>query len=346
MLNFYFICARGTHGGPEAIHQIVDEINNTTEYSAYVAYFQKQFVQEEKFKCFNVNYINLKDVPDRADTVLCAPETHTYFLRRYKKAKKVIVWLSLYHYLRNIKEEKYTYKERCKNLYCYNRFPKPFYPLYYIRDILQNKNHFKFDMDGIIHTQNCEYVRSFLKEHGVSDNNITFLDGPIRQEYFNINVFPKKENIIAYNPAKGAEAYIGYALEQIKRIDPNISFAPIKNLTVEGVKETLLKAKTYIDFGFFPGPEKLVKEAVLCRCNIITSDFGAAKNSEDILIPQEFKFCLDESPYIQVAELAVDMTENYENYRKYFTSYEQKIVSLKNGFEKAVKDFTDICGRL
>lgn len=258
MYNFYFICARGTHGGPEAIHQIVDKINNSTEHKAYAAYFQKQFVREEKFKSFNVNYIPLSEVPDSEDTVLCAPETHTYFLRRYKKARKVIVWLSLYHYLRNIKEEKYTFSERRKYLYSKNRFPWfPFYPLYYIRDVLQNKNHFKFDMEGIFHTQNCEYVRQFLKEHGVEDKNITFLDGPVRYEYFEIKDFPEKENIIAYNPAKGAEEYIPYAIEAIKKINPDLEFAPIKNLTVDGVRETLLKSKVYIDFGFFPAPRSL-----------------------------------------------------------------------------------------
>ena len=142
--EIYFLCARGTHGGPEAIHQIVDKINGCTCCKAYVAYFQKQFVREEKFKNFNVNYISIENVPDTQNTVLCTPETHTYYLRKFKNVHKVIVWLSLYHYLRNIKEEKYTFLERCKYIYPKNRFPWPAFPLYYIRDLLQNKKYFKF----------------------------------------------------------------------------------------------------------------------------------------------------------------------------------------------------------
>ena len=69
--EIYFLCARGTHGGPEAIHQIVDKINGCTCCKAYVAYFQKQFVREEKFKNFNVNYISIENVPDTQNTVLC-----------------------------------------------------------------------------------------------------------------------------------------------------------------------------------------------------------------------------------------------------------------------------------
>ena len=90
MKRFYFVCAKGTHGGPEAIHQIVDKINTSTDYIAYVAYFQKDFVREEKFSCFNVNYIKLKDVRDSNDIVICTPETHTYFLRKFKKAQKAV----------------------------------------------------------------------------------------------------------------------------------------------------------------------------------------------------------------------------------------------------------------
>ena len=80
--DFYFVCARGTHGGPEAIHQIVDKINTCTDCKAFVAYFQKQFVREEKFSSFNVNYVHIDSVPDTENTVICTPETHTYFLRK------------------------------------------------------------------------------------------------------------------------------------------------------------------------------------------------------------------------------------------------------------------------
>ncbi len=342
--EFYFLCARGTHGGPEAIHQIVDKINNCTDCKAYVAYFQKQFVPEEKFSNYNVNYINLKGVPDTENTVICAPETHTYFLRKYKYAHRVILWLSLYHYLRNLREEQYTFAEKCKYLYSNNRFPWPAYPLYYIRDILENKNHFKFDMDGILHTQNCEYVAEYLREHGVKESEMIYLDGPVRAEYFEDFKLPAKKNQIAYNPAKGAEEYAPLAIDAIKKLCPDTEFVAIKGMTVEQVREALLTSRVYLDFGFFPGPEKLVKEAVLCGCNIITSDRGAAKNDKDILIPSRFKFDMGTSPYEEIAKLAKAMLEKYDEYNKQFVPYMEKVKALNNDFERDVIAFVNKIG--
>lgn len=342
--EIYFLCARGMHGGPEAIHQIVDKINGCTCCKAYVAYFQKQFVREEKFKNFNVNYISIENVPDTQNTVLCTPETHTYYLRKFKNVHKVIVWLSLYHYLRNIKEEKYTFLERCKYIYPKNRFPWPAFPLYYIRDLLQNKKHFKFDMGGILHTQNCEYVAGYLREHGVKESDMMYLDGPVRAEYFENSERPPKKNQIAYNPGKGAEEYAPAVVEKIKKLCPDTEFIPIKGMTVAQVKETLLTSKVYLDFGFFPGPEKLVKEAALCGCNIITSDRGAAKNDKDILIPQDFKFNMETHPYAEIAELAKNMLEKYEEYNKLFAPYVEKIKTLNSNFERDVIAFVDRIG--
>lgn len=342
MKRFYFVCAKGTHGGPEAIHQIVDKINTSTDYIAYVAYFQKDFVREEKFSCFNVNYIKLKDVRDSNDIVICTPETHTYFLRKFKKAQKAVVWLSLYHYLRNIKESKYSFLERCKYLYPLNRFPWPVFPIYYLRDLLQNKKHFRFEKVQYIHTYNCEYVADFLRKNGIPASKMTFLDGPIRAEYFEEMQNIKKSNIIAYNPAKGAEKYAPRVIEEIKKISPDIEFIPIAGLTVSQVKESLLKAKVYLDFGFFPGPEKLVKEAVLCGCNIITSNIGAAKNKKDILISEEFKFDMENDSYAKIAKLACDMLYNYEKYNEKFIPYADMIKSLTENFENVVKEFVEL----
>ena len=340
--EFYFLCARGTHGGPEALHQIVDKINTVTKNKAYITYFQKDFVKEEKFKSFNVNYLHIKDVPDVDSVVLCATETNTYFFRRFKNTKKVMVWLSLYHYLRNIKESEYTFIERCKYLYSLNKYPWPAYPLYYLRDLLQNKKHFRFDMQDVIHTYNCEYVAEYLRNNGVKENEMLFLDGPIRTEYFQEMHAEEKKHIVAYNPAKGAEQYAPAVIEEMKKLDSTIEFIAISGLTVQQVKDALLKAKVYLDFGFFPGPEKLVKEAALCGCNIITSDRGAAKNDVDILIPKEFKFDMEKDDYKDIACLAYDMLKNYQNYIEMFDGYRNKIKTLSDNFEQVIENFTQM----
>lgn len=339
--EFYFLCVKGNHGGPEAIHQIVDKINSATPFQAHIAYFEKDFVPAEKFKCFNVDYIPLKEVPDSSETVLCISETHTFYFRRFKKAKKIMVWLSLNYYLKNIEEEGYSFSERCKKIYHRSRLPKPFYPLLFIRDkLLRQKKHFIFDMDDVRHTYNCKYVSDYLYKNGVKESDTVFLDGPVRQEYFESEKVAKTDTV-AYNPGKGAEQYADSVLKILTKDYPEFKIIPIKNMTVPQVKDTLLHAKVYFDFGFFPGPEKLVKEAALCGCNIITGLKGAAANDRDICIPNECKFDMDNCDPSAVAKAIAERAKNHEKYYNDYEPYRKFIRSLNDNFEKTVCDFAN-----
>ena len=339
--QFYFLCVGGTHGGPEAIHQIVDKINSTTDYSAHVVYFQKDFKPEEKFSHLRADYLPLSQVPDTKETVLCVSETHTYYLRKFKNAKKVIVWLSLDYYLRNIALQNSGFKEMCNLLYYRSRLPKPFYPLLFVRDrLFRKKKHFVFDMEDVLHTQNCEYVSAYLRQNGVKDGRMIFLDGPVRQEYFDLPKV-KKEDVAAYNPAKGAERYVGPVLDALGEKYPQLKLIPIKNMTVDEVRDTLLRAKVYFDFGCFPGPEKLVKEAALCGCNIITGIDGAAGNKKDILIRDECKIDVANTKACDVAKVIFERADRYEEFLSDYDNYRKHIKNLSDSFDKTVKDFVN-----
>ena len=343
--KFYFLCVNGTHGGPEAIHQIVDKINCATKYKAYVVYFEKGFTPQEKFKDFRVNYIPLCDVPDSVQTVLCAPETHTHYFRKFKNATKVMVWLSLDYYLRNIKEQSCNFTEACKMTYYRSRLPKPFYPLLFVRDrLFRKKKYFVFDDDTVLHTYNCEYVASFLRKKGVKQENTAFLDGPVRKEYFE-NLEYNKQNIIAYNPAKGAQNYIEPIIKALQSKYSDLKLVPIQNMSVKEVKKTFLRAKAYFDFGSFPGPEKLVKESALCGCNIVTGIFGAAKNDSDILIPKNCKIDVEKESAEKIADIIADRVYNYEKHFAEYDRYRAFIKNLNDTFEQTVINFTEFCNR-
>lgn len=94
-----------------------------------------------------------------------------------------------------------------------------------------------------------------------------------------------KKNIVAYNPRKGFEV-----TEQLIKLAPDIDWRPIENMTPAQVQQLLAQAKIYIDFGNFPGRERLPREAALSNCVVITGRRGAAANDIDINIPAEFKF--------------------------------------------------------
>src|SRR5690606_35158466 len=118
--------------------------------------------------------------------------------------------------------------------------------------------------------------------------NMLYLCGPIGEEYFEQDT-KRKKNIIAYNPAKGFE-FTSQIIKESEKRGLDIKFVPIKNLDTQDVIKLLSEAKVYIDFGYFPGPERIPREAVTLNVNIITSLSGSANNDIDVPIPRDYKF--------------------------------------------------------
>ena len=88
-----------------------------------------------------------------------------------------------------------------------------------------------------------------------------------------------RENLILYNPVKGMNV-----TNQIMNtcMGMDCTFIPIANMTHEQMRDLGLKAKIYIDFGNFPGRDKIHRELASCGCIIITGNEGAAANPIDV----------------------------------------------------------------
>ena len=54
-----------------------------------------------------------------------------------------------------------------------------------------------------------------------------------------------------------------------------VKFIPLRGLSREQLNDLFFKAKIYIDFGKFPGKDRLFREAALNNCCILTGKFGA-----------------------------------------------------------------------
>jgi hypothetical protein len=118
-----------------------------------------------------------------------------------------------------------------------------------------------------------------------------------------------------------------------------IKFVPISNMTRGEVIKTLLRAKVYIDFGHFPGPERIPKEAAILGCCVITGKRGSAAFFEDVPIPDEYKFEDREENIPKIIEKIRDCFENFEERYKDFDNYRQVI---KNEPQKFVEDLRRI----
>ena len=96
------------------------------------------------------------------------------------------------------------------------------------------------------------------------------------------------------------------------------------------------KVKLYVDFGNFPGPERLPKEAVYNGANILVAYKNAAKNDFDIAIPEQYKI-KDYNNEELVVKLIKEMLTNYDKQYNDFEKFRVQIDKLESNFIVAIK---------
>lgn len=311
-------------GGPETLHQTANLLasfgNKVGMY--YVQPHSK--VIPERFNNFDIEVV--EKIIDSPENILIVPETLTYVLGKYKKIKKCIWWLSVEKYFET--EPKYLVNWRLK----VHNLPKAFFPFLFCYFVAKKKiNFYRYNFEDkgeIFHLYNCEYAHKFLLDKGIADERTLYLCGPLNKSFFEMaNKIGKKKdrkNIILYNPKKGIE-FTKKIIDKVAEKNKDVIFVPIINMTPDQIAEIMSQSKIYIDFGEFPGPERIPREAVTMGCNIITSRNGAAENEIDVPIPEEMKYeTIEENLDIIVSRL-MDMLDNYENYYPKYDLYRDKV---------------------
>ncbi|WP_133014393.1 hypothetical protein [Clostridium cuniculi] len=331
-------------GGPETLHQLVDKLRNKG-YDAYIYYinFKNKEKEElpEKFKKYNVKIAKI--IEDSEDNVLVVPETNTEIIYRYKNIRKSIWWLSVDFYWKSSGRELAKWSPIFKKVNIDNVLGKSIHNILSVYKTIKYKKFKMFDIingkdkNKYFHMYNSEYGRKFLINHGIKEENMEYLCGPIDDKYIkDINIIKNKKNIVAYNPKKGKE-FSQILIEYVNSRNPEIEFVAIQNMSLEQVENLLEQSKVYMDFGYFPGPERIPREAVVSFCNIITSNLGSAKNKKDILIPDKFKFDLDTVDINLVYETIIKLIYNYKEYVNEFECYRKKVYEQKNLFSKNIE---------
>mgnify|MGYP003565710063 CR=1 FL=1 len=64
----------------------------------------------------------------------------------------------------------------------------------------------------------------------------------------------------------------------------------IEGLDAHGARKVLQRVNAYIDFGHFPGRDRLRREALHQQCGVVSGRRGASNFYEDSSIPNTFKF--------------------------------------------------------
>ena len=103
------------------------------------------------------------------------------------------------------------------------------------------------------------------------------------------------------------------------------------------IVDLMQKSKLYIDFGEFPGPERIPREAVLMGCNIITSTKGSAgANDIDVPIDRTLKIEAIDENINKIVSLIEDIINNYAKYYPMFNEYRRKVIEQPLIFEENI----------
>lgn len=316
-----FVCSPTiVTGGPELLHQLVDELRRI-RHEAYIVYypFDQTHQCPVTYQCYDAPQSQLIDEPD---VLVVIPETATWIGRQLKRARVAVWWLSVDNYLERRGESWLRdYLIHMKG------FVRP-------RNFSQRKMPIT-SMKKYIHFCQSEYARVFLACRGIYG---VMLTDYLSDLYLNGTdaVSPEdKKNIICFNPKKGIKR-----TDTLRRTYPEFKFVPIEDLNRDGVYELLCRSKIYMDFGNHPGKDRLPREAAMTGCCIITGLRGSALNSIDVPLPHGFK--LDDSGVGHIAAfgpLVHTVFANFTVVYRELAEYREKIAQEKVLFQKEVRDF-------
>ena len=316
--KIYILCPpNSATGGPEALHQlghILKEMNCDVKmlYSK-----RKSNPVHEFYKRYNVPY-TFKAI-DSANSIIVIPESMTNWIARFPLSDKKVWWLSLdfYAVLMNSREAK-------KN---------------WIRELIVPFKHkeYRFEKNPTVtHLNQSQRTKEFLLTKDL-ENPITYLCDYVTELFFenlpDINNF-QKENIITYNPKKGLDK-INPIMKQL----PQYKWVALQGMTRTEMRDTLRKAKLHVDFGYFPGRDKIPREALISGCCLLTGRDGTSGFPEDLGIPEKYKLQENEITPEIVTEKIVTIMENYSTVFNDYIPFRNFVMNEK---ERMIEDVSKI----
>ena len=336
--NIYiFAPANVATGGPEALHQLNYYLKNTfNDLSSKIKLVYVGMNDDishicEKYKKYNVEYISEEQVIDDENNVLIMPEIWTQKLNNYSRIQKCIWWLSV----------------------CFYDGIKVDFWKKYIRSIFSALKHLNFDSfkywkDRKNYKKNCpdftqaciynfvgsKFAYDYLQKHQAK--HVEYLVEPISKEFLDIGIAEnllstERQDVVLYNPAKMSKR-----MEIILKRN-SFDFVPLKGLSSKQLIEKYRSSKLYVDFGAFPGPERIPKETVYNGMVILVTKNNASVNDFDIAIPEKYKL-LPKLSVKKVEEQMKYMLDNYDSIVDDFAAFREKIDNLENNFIAQIRN--------
>lgn len=311
-------------GGPEALHQLCDQLNRSQRVSAKMVYCRTNG--------FTVSCVLQPRTPLSYHRYNAPSVDHDPFQEEEEEGgnlSQLLIW-----------PECWTNQM----LDYMSSGPQPTSPcVIWWLSVDNNTGRFReWERNDIIHLYQSEYARQHLLK-----NKATHIL-PMT-EYISDPPKPgdKDRTIdVVFNPVKG----IHFTDEIRKRSEPLVQFRPIGGgadgrirISPEEVRNLLQQAKVYIDFGPHPGMDRLPREAALAGCVIVTNTKGAALYQQDVPLPQRYKVAKFDTEAIH--KLLMDILKNFEerseemgHYRKWING---QAAEMKNCVDNLLIELID-----
>lgn len=314
------VCPIMVTGGPENLCQLyaelkkigfevyflwVDHVSNIQKkYENGICYLckdEKNTINLAYLESYKVNFL-ARDIPLVDSTLIIVPEMWADIISLFDKAQVAIAWLSIGNLM-----GKYT--ELIRQLIKHN--------------ILKNIH--------CIHLSQAPWISKTLEFWGVES---FLLSDYISKHYFDITNILKEENSVAVYPKKGGKLLANFMKEY-----SNFDYIRLENLNQAEMVQALDSAKVYVDFGHFPGRDRIPREALLRNCVIFIRDVACATDFDSFPIDNYFRFSdkdiLDGTLFKKVS----DTLSDYENMKKKQDFMRKQVEQEPFVFKKNVQDF-------
>lgn len=300
-MTILMACPARVHaGGVESIHKFAQELNKVKGMDVKILYMGSNlnYPQLPEYAEYGIDYTI--SFPEDYTDVIIFPEIWANWVvePKYKNCIKVVHWLGVDGYYWNNPVEKH-------GLY--------------------------LKQTDVLHLTQTDYATEHLLKNGVDKNKIAHItDVPNSLFYEDFEDKPRTD-VVLYNPARMTEFQ---KILMRRATGVGITFRPLENLTREEMAQTMQESKLYIDFGVFPGKERIPREAALSGCCVITSKLGCAKYYNDVSLDDKWKFDTVGENIPKIIDTMKYILQNYDTCKAEFSSYRDAIIKDRENLPK------------
>lgn len=292
------VCPGGmVTGGTESLHMLAARMKQIGISASVVYYpFSRNFDVPDSYRSYNVEVSRYHDCEGQ---LTIFPEIMVMQALKVRRSVAAIWWLSVDNFLR--RKNTSGFLNKLNYLYCVAVRQRPLF--------------IELSLRRLLHFSKSEYDRLFLRSMRIPCYNLT---GPIHPDYLSLGCDYSggrcRSNVILFYPRKGLPT-----VDRLRHRFPDLEFYPISGMRRSELIQLFSESKLFVDFGHHPGRERMVREAAICGCCVLTNLRGSAHNPVDVPIPSRFK--LDESS------------------EDFFSNFYARALEVLSGFERVTQEF-------